>query len=118
MPGTKDHIRQGFDLYADAAGVTAVYPNRGGNLYYPALGLGGETGEVLEKIKKLMRDRGGEITPEFREALKKEMGDILWYVAAIAYEAGISLGDVAAANLEKLASRAERGKIQGSGDDR
>ena len=49
-----------FDLYQDKSEETAVYPNKGDNLYYPALGLAGEAGEVCEKIKKIMRDKGGE----------------------------------------------------------
>ena len=85
-----------------------------------ALGLAGETGEVLEIIKKMIRDKGGvfETTQEDREKLKKELGDILWYLSAIAYYNDIELEDIAKTNLEKLASRQKRDKIHGSGDDR
>lgn len=104
--------------YEKLAMESAMYPNRGSNLYYPALGLGGEAGEVLEKIKKLMRDKEGLVDDEFRQALKKELGDVAWYLAAICYETKLSLRDVLQANIDKLNSRLERGKITGSGDDR
>ena len=85
-----------------------------------ALGLAGETGEVLEIIKKMIRDKGGvfETTQEDREKLKKELGDVLWYLSAIARYNDIKLEDIAKTNLEKLASRQRRDKIHGSGDDR
>jgi NTP pyrophosphatase (non-canonical NTP hydrolase) len=107
-----------FEEYAEDAGATARYPNRGDNIIYPVLGLTGEAGEVAEKVKKLLRDQDGVIDEEFRQAIKKELGDVLWYLTAMAYELGFSLEEVAEANIEKLHSRRERGKIHGSGDDR
>lgn len=98
--------------------ATAVYPDAGANLAYPTLGLCGEAGEVAEKVKKAMRDDAGVLTPERRDALAAELGDVLWYVAQVATEAGLDLGAVADANLAKLASRAERGVLGGSGDAR
>jgi len=98
--------------------VTAVYPNAGDNLVYPTLGLAGEAGEVAEKVKKLIRDDAGVLSDERRAAIAKELGDVLWYVAQVATEAGLDLDEIAAANLEKLLSRAQRGVLQGSGDDR
>ena len=85
-----------------------------------ALGLAGKTGEVLEIIKKMIRDKGGvfETTQEDREKLKKELGDVLWYLSAVAYYNDIELEDIAKTNLDKLASRQRRDKIHGSGDDR
>ena len=85
-----------------------------------ALGLAGETGEVLEKIKKMIRDKNGVFspTPEDIAELKKELGDVLWYISALAFYNGIDLDDVARANLDKLRSRKERNKIHGSGDNR
>jgi NTP pyrophosphatase (non-canonical NTP hydrolase) len=97
---------------------TAVYPDAGANLVYPALGLCGESGEVAEKVKKAIRDDGGVLTAERREALAAELGDVLWYVAQVATEADLDLAEVAAANLEKLASRQRRQVLQGSGDAR
>ena len=107
-----------FTQYQTKAQTTATYPNMGNNPYYPALGLGGETGEVLNKVKKIMRDHDGVLTDEFREILKSELGDVLWYVAALASELHLNLDDIAQANLEKLFSRKERGVIGGSGDNR
>ncbi len=104
--------------YQEKALTTALYPNQGSNPYYPALGLGGEVGEVLNKVKKIMRDHDGKLTDEYREILKKELGDVLWYVAALATELGLNLDEVAGLNLEKLASRKERGTLSGDGDNR
>ena len=107
-----------FDEYQKESRKTAMYPEANKNLWYPALGLSGEAGEVAEKIKKIYRDSGGEITDERRGVLEKELGDVLWYVAQIATELGLSLDKIAEANLEKLFSRLERGTIHGDGDDR
>lgn len=106
-----------FD-YQTKAQTTALYPNVGSNIYYPALGLGGEVGEVLNKVKKIMRDNDGNVTDELREVLKSELGDVMWYVAALASELKINLDDVAQSNIDKLKSRMERGVIKGSGDQR
>jgi len=97
---------------------TAVYPGVGANLLYPTLGLCGEAGEVAEKIKKMIRDDAGQLSGERREALSKELGDVLWYLAQLATEADLDLGEIAQANLEKLQSRLQRNVLQGSGDDR
>lgn len=85
---------------------------------YPLLGLGGEAGEVLEKFKKQIRDDNWEQTPEFKESIKKELGDVLWYVAAIAHDLQLSLQDIAEGNIAKLEDRRDRGVLLGSGDDR
>ena len=107
-----------FDEYQTAARETAQYPNMGSNVYYPTLGLAGEAGEVAEKIKKLMRDGGGVLTTERREALKKELGDVLWYVAALCSELDLGMGEVAEHNIAKLRDRRDRGAIKGDGDNR
>ena len=107
-----------FDLYQDKADETAIYPNKGDNLYYPALGLAGEAGEVCEKVKKIMRDKGGVLSEEDSLELSKELGDVLWYVSALACEINVALATVAEENLDKLQSRKERGRLQGSGDNR
>jgi NTP pyrophosphatase (non-canonical NTP hydrolase) len=96
---------------------TAGYP-RDAWLAYPALGLAGEAGEVAEHAKKAIRDDGAQITLERREALAKELGDVLWYVAQLATELELDLDEIAAANLEKLLSRQRRGVLHGSGDER
>ncbi len=104
--------------YQQAAGRTAAYPNRGNNLVYPVLGLASEAGEVAGKLKKVIRDAEGKLSAEQRERLLAEVGDVLWYVAAICTELGAPLEAVARANLDKLALRAERQVIGGDGDDR
>jgi NTP pyrophosphatase (non-canonical NTP hydrolase) len=104
--------------YQRRSRATAVYPDAGDNLAYPALGLCGEAGEAAENVKKAMRDDGGVLTGERREALAAELGDVLWYVAQLATEADLDLGEIAGDNLAKLLSRQERGVLQGSGDTR
>jgi NTP pyrophosphatase (non-canonical NTP hydrolase) len=96
---------------------TASYP-RTDWLAYPALGLAGEAGEVAEHAKKTIRDDAGAISDERRQAMAKELGDVLWYVAQLATELELDLGEVAEANLQKLLSRQRRGVLSGSGDDR
>ncbi|MCC6905299.1 MAG: nucleoside triphosphate pyrophosphohydrolase family protein [Anaerolineae bacterium] len=104
--------------YQQKAAHTAQYPGVGNNFIYPALGLAGETGEVCEKIKKVIRDRGGEVDAETREAIRKELGDVLWYVSQLATELGLDLEEIARGNIDKLISRRARGVLGGSGDDR
>lgn len=87
-------------------------------IVYPTLGLVNEAGEVAGKIKKIFRDRGGQISEADREALKGELGDVLWYLTQICTNLGLTLEEVAEANLDKLFSRLERGQIHGDGDHR
>jgi NTP pyrophosphatase (non-canonical NTP hydrolase) len=96
---------------------TAEYPRQEA-LTYPALGLAGEAGEFADHAKKVIRDDGGEVTPQRREAMAKELGDVLWYVAQLASELGLELEQVAKDNLDKLLSRQRRGVLSGSGDER
>lgn len=108
-----------FDDYQQRALTTAVYPTENmAGIYYTALGLTNEAGEVAGKVKKMMRDDGGTLTIERREALAAEIGDVLWYCAALAHELGLHLNDIADANLTKLEDRAKRGAIRGDGDVR
>ena len=104
--------------YQQSALVTAVYPDRGSNFAYPALGLAGEAGEVADKLKKVIRDNGGILTDPVRDAVAKELGDVMWYVAVLAAELDYDLDTIAQNNLAKLASRQERGVLAGSGDNR
>ncbi len=87
-------------------------------IVYPTLGLVNEAGEVAGKVKKIFRDKGGVIGEADREALKQELGDVLWYLTQICTELDITLEEVAATNIEKLCSRLERGAIRGDGDTR
>lgn len=107
-----------FDKFQKDALKTAIYPNRGNNIVYPVLGLVGEAGEVAEKIKKLIRDDDGKLTKERRELLKKELGDVLWYIAALSEELGFKMSEVAEHTIEKLKSRSQRGVLKGDGDTR
>lgn len=104
-----------FNQYQALARSTAIYPEKH-RVVYPALGLAGESGEVAEKIKKMLRDDIPEET--VRESLVKELGDVLWYVANLAHDLSITLDEVAHANVSKLLDRSERGVLQGSGDNR
>ncbi|MDX1415696.1 MAG: nucleoside triphosphate pyrophosphohydrolase family protein [Candidatus Promineifilaceae bacterium] len=87
-------------------------------IVYPTMGLVNEAGEVAGKVKKIFRDRAGEISEADKQALKDELGDVLWYLAQICTELDLSLQEVAEANLVKLFSRLERGQIRGDGDNR
>jgi NTP pyrophosphatase (non-canonical NTP hydrolase) len=104
--------------YQDRALDTAIYPNRGANFVYPALGLVGESGEVADKLKKVIRDNDGVLTDSVRDAVAAELGDVMWYVAVLAAELDYDLDEIMAKNLAKLASRQQRGVISGSGDNR
>jgi NTP pyrophosphatase (non-canonical NTP hydrolase) len=99
--------------YQQKSRKTAAYPSIGHAVIYPTLGLVNEAG-----IKKVFRYKNGEIGPETREALKAELGDVLWYIAQICTELDLNLDEVAEANITKLYDRMERGKIKGDGDNR
>lgn len=107
-----------FEDYQREAWKTAIYPNAGTDLVYPTLGLSGESGEFAEKVKKLIRDKGSKVDDEFRMEIMKELGDVLWYVSALAKTLNLKLGEVARINLMKLQNRQRRGKLGGSGDNR
>ncbi len=107
-----------FNEYQTKSRKTAKYPAIGHPLIYPALGLVNEAGEVAGKIKKVFRDKDGQISEETRQALKAELGDVLWYLAQVATELDLSLDEIAEYNIVKLYDRLERGKIHGDGDNR
>lgn len=127
----------GLDIYQEIATKSAIYPGRGTalGLVYVALKLNGEAGELAEHVGKAMRDDDlseyigesengksafylGELTPERESLIIKELSDVLWYISAACNELGITLEQVATANLLKLHDRTERNKLQGSGDNR
>jgi NTP pyrophosphatase (non-canonical NTP hydrolase) len=101
-----------FAAYQQGAHRTVAYPEAA-RITYPALGLAGEAGEVANQVKKIIRDDAGQLTPERKARILDELGDVLWYAAALASDLGASLDEVAGANLKKLAMRAENGTIQG-----
>ena len=107
-----------FKTYQKKARETAQYPDLGSNNIYPTLGLVGEAGEVADKVKKVIRDKNGIFDNESKLGIKKELGDVLWYISNLCTELNFNLDDVALQNLEKLKLRAAKGKISGSGDDR
>ena len=90
----------------------AIYPATH-KVLYPTLGLCGEAGEIAEKVKKQVRDNHFN-----RHEVAKELGDVLWYLANLSNDIGYNLDEIANINIEKLTSRKERNKIQGSGDNR
>jgi NTP pyrophosphatase (non-canonical NTP hydrolase) len=109
-----------FDKYQELADTTAIYPEHGTRslraIEYCALGLASEAGEVAGKVKKLMRDGDSD---EKRLAIVKEIGDCFWYIAQALRELGdIGMGDAALLNIKKLDGRAQRGTLQGNGDER
>ena len=107
-----------FDTYQRESRKTWNVIPMNHSIVYPTMGMINEAGEVAGKVKKIFRDRGGEVSEADREALKQELGDVLWYLAQICTELDLSLQEVAEANLVKLFSRLERGQIRGDGDER
>jgi len=106
-----------FNEYQNAAKLTDIYPAAHA-LDCHVLGLANEAGEVAGKLKKIYRDNNGEFSAEAKTNIINELGDVLWYLANIAYDIGYNLEFVAKLNIDKLASRKERNKISGSGDHR
>ena len=124
-----------FDTYQKKAAGTALYPkiivvdsegnHNDADYIYPAIGLGNEAGEVLGKLKKIVRDHQGRykeadgvVYEMAQELIAAELGDVLWYLAETARVFDVKLSRIAEKNLEKLESRKARGKLQGSGDNR
>ena len=108
-----------FDEYQKAAHATSKNTSIGGDkLIYPVLGMGDEVGEVLGKVKKVYRDKDGSMEAQDKYAIAQELGDVLWYLSETSFQLGFDLSLVAALNIEKLADRADRGVIGGSGDNR
>lgn len=102
-----------FNDYQEAAIEFAVFPPEA-KLIYPIMGLAEETGELVGKFAKHFR---GD-KPYDLEAVKKEMGDVLWMLSAIATALDVDMEEIASGNIEKLADRHLRGVVKGCGDDR
>jgi NTP pyrophosphatase (non-canonical NTP hydrolase) len=107
-----------LDEYQRGALRTAASREKKNELLHLVLGLVGESGEIAEKFKKWVRDLDSDESRIDRDAVAKELGDVLWYVAVLADYLDLSLDDIAAANLAELADRRNRGVLGGSGDDR
>jgi NTP pyrophosphatase (non-canonical NTP hydrolase) len=107
-----------FSDYQKKSRKTAKYPRSKDTWIYPVLGLCGESGEVAEKMKKIFRDCDGKIDEVKKEEIKKELGDVLWYISQIATELNLSMDDIANSNIKKLYDRMDRNALKGSGDNR
>jgi NTP pyrophosphatase (non-canonical NTP hydrolase) len=109
-----------FNHYQQHSSETAIYPGRGTleGIEYCVLGLVGESGEIANKLKKVLRDDNGVLREPVRQQLIDELGDVLWYTQQIATELNVMLGEVALANRIKLVLRKDRGTLQGQGDER
>lgn len=103
--------------YQKEALSTAVYGS-GSKIIYPTLGLAGEAGEVADKVKKVLRDNNGEFDEWRKLQIAAEIGDVLWYIAALTNDLGYTMEDIAKLNLGKLKSRRENNTIHGEGDNR
>ena len=104
----------GINEYQEKAHETADYLGmNNGDYRYPVIDLAEDAGEVCDKFAKCMRDTNGIIDGERKEAIKKELGDVCWFVSEIATILDLKLEDVMQGNLDKLASRKERGVIHG-----
>ena len=116
-----------FEEYQKKSRKTAVYPSvspaiddkgKSSNFIYPSLGLAGEVGELLNKLKKIIRDKNLRLDEDLTKTIEDELGDILWYLSQLATEFDLSFDKIAEKNIEKLYSRLERDKIKGQGDVR
>ena len=106
-----------FNAYQRSASRTAIYPPEH-KILYPALGLAGEAGEVANKVKKLIRDGFENAPKDWREQIASEIGDVLWYCAALATDLNLTLGMIAGQKEQKLSARLQAGTLGGSGDKR
>lgn len=106
-----------FNEYSAEARSTEFFP-RDLSIAYLVIGLAGETGELCNKYKKVLRDEGGELTEQNLLDMRKEVGDVLWYLDRLAENLGTSLGAEAFNNIKKLKDRQARGVVAGSGDNR
>ena len=109
-----------FDAYQEQATKTATFDGKQKEyqLMYLTLGVTGEAGEIAEKVKKLMRNDDGLISDEKRDELKREIGDVLWYLSQLSRVLGFPFSEAAEANIAKLADRKARGVIKSTGDNR
>lgn len=107
-----------FEDFQKIVKKTSIYPRQGNNVAYVTLGLAGEAGEVADKVKKLIRDDEGILTPDKKKEMIKELGDVLWYLTACASELGVDLEEVATQNAKKVEDRKSRGVLSGEGDNR
>jgi NTP pyrophosphatase (non-canonical NTP hydrolase) len=101
----------GFDEYQELALRTASKESLVDEptmLNAAALGLNGEAGEIADHVKKIMY-HGHPFDEATRDKIAKEIGDILWYCAMGARGIGMTLGEIAVMNVEKLKKRYPEG---------
>ncbi len=112
----------GFDEYQEKAKKYDFFEPTGNlkdvGFIEKVLGLTGEAGEAADKIKKILRDKDGIVSDADREAVAKELGDTLWYLATTARYFGVSLSSIAEGNITKLEDRYQRNRLHGEGDER
>ena len=113
----KERYKMDFTKYQETAVETAIYPDTH-RILYPALGMAGEAGEVANKVKKIIRDGTENLPEDWKDQLASEIGDVLWYCAALSNDIGIPLARIATQNRDKLLARKQKGTLQGSGDTR
>jgi NTP pyrophosphatase (non-canonical NTP hydrolase) len=107
-----------LDDYQELAHKTAVY-NYDDELVYSAMGLFSEAGEVANKVKKVLRgDEKYQNEEWVKGVLKGELGGVLWYLAEVATNLGLSLSDIARDNIDELQARKMKGNLKGDGDHR
>ena len=109
-----------FNEYEEKASDTAIFNDRSleYKLMFLGLGVTGEAGEIAEKIKKIMRNDNGIVSDEKREGIKKEIGDVLWYLSQLSRTLGFSFEEAAQGNIAKIMDRKVRDAIKSEGDDR
>lgn len=111
-----------FDEYSRTANSTSLAPGpqdmTSTVFLAKILGLTGESGEIADKVKKILRDQSGVPTTDDKREIIKELGDVLWYINAICDHMDVPLQQVADMNLQKVLSRKARGVTHGSGDNR
>lgn len=110
----EEYSNQAITTLAGDEGLEDITPT----MLAQILGLFGESAEIAEKFKKIIRDKNGRLSEEDKGEILKELGDVLWYVNSVSTLLGGSLEEVAKKNLEKLSSRKDRGMLKGSGDNR
>jgi NTP pyrophosphatase (non-canonical NTP hydrolase) len=107
-----------FKEYQETSEQFNIFKDKDENFIYLVLGLLGESGEIAEKVKKILRDENNILTKEKKLELIKELGDVLWYISQLTIALDFNLEEVAIQNLKKLSSRSQRNKIKGDGDNR
>lgn len=108
-----ENMLEKYDTFMQTSKVYDCLP-----IIYPILGLNGEAGEAAEKVKKCLRDNKGEFDEETKNAIKKELADVLWYIWAAADDMNTGLDEIMSIGMQKVKERQETDTVHGNGDDR